>query len=143
MKIRVYRHSDETAVVSLWQACGLIKSQNNPLEDIKRKASVQPELFLVGTKAGQIVATIMAGYEGHRGWLNYLAVAPDQRLQGIGRKMVMEAEKQLHALGCPKINLQVRTSNVEAVAFYRKIGFVEDAVVSLGKPLTREIHSKE
>lgn len=108
---------------------------NNPVTDINRKLAIQPDLFLVGVKNGRIIASIMAGYEGHRGWLNYLAVSADMRRRGIGRQMVLEAEKLLCSLGCPKINLQVRSSNVETIAFYRKIGFVEEEVISLGKRL--------
>jgi len=77
----------------------------------------------------------MAGYEGHRGWLNYLAVAPHEQRGGLGRQMVAEAEKRLRALGCPKINLQVRRSNAGVMEFYRKIGFSEDDVASMGKRL--------
>jgi len=84
------------------------------------------------------VATVMAGYEGHRGWLNYLAVAPDLQRTGLGRRMVSEAEKRLRALGCPKINLQVRRSNAEVMDFYRKLGFSEDDVASMGKRLERD-----
>ena len=135
MKIRAFKHSDEKAVVQLWQDCGLTVPQNDPIADIKRKETVQPELFLVGLSDGGIIASVMAGYDGHRGWLNYLAVSPDRRRNGFGGQMVLEAEKRLRALGCPKINLQVRTSNKEAATFYQKLGFVEDRVISLGKPL--------
>lgn len=135
MEIKTYRTGYELGVVQLWRDCGLTMPHNDPIKDIKRKMAVQPELFLVGVMNGCIVASIMAGYEGHRGWLNYLAVSPDKRRIGIGRKMVLEAEKRLRSLGCPKINLQVRTSNIEAINFYRKIGFIEDKVISLGKRL--------
>lgn len=138
MKIRAYRQDDKPAVVQLWRDCGLVMPQNDPEKDLVRKMAVQPELFLVGVLDGRILASIMAGYEGHRGWLNYLAVAPDMRRSGIGRQMVDAAEKRLRSMGCPKINLQVRTSNMEALAFYRSIGFVEDQVVSLGKRLEND-----
>lgn len=135
VKIRPYQSGDKSGVLQLWHDCGLIVPQNNPVKDIQRKMAVQPELFLVGVQTGRIVASLMAGYDGHRGWLNYLAVAPGIRRMGIGRQMVQEAEKQLAAFGCQKINLQVRTSNMEALAFYRTIGFTEDQVISLGKRL--------
>ena len=96
---------------------------------------MQPELFLVGSFDGQVVASIMAGYEGHRGWLNYLAVAPEQQRQGIGRRMVEAATAKLQEMGCPKINLQIRTSNSEVIEFYKRIGFTMDDVVSMGKRL--------
>lgn len=138
--IRPYCPDDEEAVVALWRACNLIVPWNDPHADIRRKLQAQPELFLVGTLDGQLVSTVMAGYEGHRGWINYLAVAPDRRRQGIGRRMMQAAEARLRALGCPKINLQVRSSNLGVIEFYRKIGFAVDDVVSLGKRLTDDRH---
>jgi ribosomal protein S18 acetylase RimI-like enzyme len=77
----------------------------------------------------------MAGYDGHRGWINYLAVHPQHRRSGIGRRMMDEAESRLQAAGCPKINLQVRSKNAEVIEFYKRIGFKTDDVVSLGKRL--------
>ena len=135
MKIRPYRNEDQAQVVQLWQACGLTVPHNDPVKDIQRKLSVQRELFLVGEIQGRIIASVMAGYEGHRGWLNYLAVTPSKRRSGHGRQIVQAAERRLRALGCPKVNLQVRVSNQEALNFYREIGYAEDAVVSLGKRL--------
>jgi len=133
--IRSYREQDEEDVVRLWRACGLVRPQNNPRRDIARKARVNPELFLVGTLDGRLVGTCMAGYEGHRGWLNYLAVDPPWQRQGIGAQLVAEAERRLRALGCPKINLQVRTSNQAVICFYRSLGYSVDDVISLGKRL--------
>ncbi len=138
MDIRPYRNEDEDAVVQLWKQCGLVVAHNNPHKDIRRKLAAQPELFLVGTDQDRIVATVMAGYEGHRGWLNYLAVDPSCQRSGLGRRMVDEAEKRLRALGCPKINLQVRRSNASVMEFYRRIGFVEDDVASMGKRLEKD-----
>lgn len=138
LTIRPFRAGDETAVVELWQDCDLVRSSNDPYRDILRKLAVQPELFLVGLLDDRIVASVMAGYEGHRGWLNYLAVTPDCRQCGLGRKMVAEAERRLRELGCPKINLQVRYANAEAMAFYRRIGFQVDEVASMGKRLIED-----
>jgi len=135
MYIRPYRVDDEPAVVALWEQCGLTRAWNDPRKDIARKLTVQPELFLVGELDGKIVATLMAGYEGHRGWVNYLAVAPAHRRQGFGRVLMQEAEERLLALGCPKVNIQVRISNDEALSFYRGIGYAQDEAVSLGKRL--------
>jgi ribosomal protein S18 acetylase RimI-like enzyme len=92
-------------------------------------------LFLVGVLKDNIVASVMAGYEGHRGWVNYLAVAPAFRGRGFGRAMMQHVERALTERGCPKLNLQVRKSNGEAIAFYRHLGYVEDKSVSLGKRL--------
>lgn len=135
MKIRPYRESDEAAVVALWEACGLTRPWNDPRRDIARKLTVQSELFLVGTLDDAVVASAMAGFDGHRGWVNYLAVAPGVQQQSYGRQLMAEIETLLHARGCPKINLQVRTGNAGVLAFYRKLGYVEDDVVSLGKRL--------
>ncbi len=138
MEIRSFRPEDESAVVQLWRDCGLVVSHNDPHKDIRRKVASQPDLFLVGMDGGRIVASVMTGYEGHRGWLNYLAVAPDHQRGGIGRQMVAEAEARLRSLGCPKINLMVRRSNAGVIAFYRKLGFSEDDVVSMGKRLEKD-----
>ncbi len=135
MIIRPYRSADEIAVIALWQACGLVRPQNDPRKDIARKLRVNPEWFLVGEIENRVVATVMVGYEGHRGWINYLAVEPARQRGGWGRVMMAEAERILRAAGCPKINLQVRTSNADAIAFYRRLGFAADDVVSLGRRL--------
>src|SRR5271166_1307905 len=115
LQVRPFQLEDEAAVVSLWQQCDLVRAWNNPHKDIHRKLRVRPDLFLVGLLEGQIVASVMAGYEGRRGWLNYLAVAPEHRNHGYGRTMVMEAERMLREAGCPKINLQVRVSNQSVI----------------------------
>ena len=133
--IRPFRRSDEPYIVQLWQSCGLLASQNDPHKDIQTKLAVQPELFLAGELSGSIIASVMAGYEGHRGWINYLAVSPAFRKKGYGRRMTEYAEARLRELGCPKINLQIRTSNTGVIAFYKRIGFFEDDVISMGKRL--------
>jgi len=135
MNIRAFERADTHAVIALWEACGLTRPWNNPRLDIERKLTVQPELFLVGTEDGVIVGSVMAGYEGHRGWVNYLAVSPGLQRNRLGEQLMREVEVRLLALGCPKINLQVRTGNDSAMAFYRRIGFVEDETVSFGKRL--------
>ena len=122
-------------MVALWRECGLVRPWNDPVKDIHRKLRVQRDLFLVGTVDGRLVATVMAGYEGHRGWINYLAVATEYRGRGFGRRLMDEVEARLLAIGCPKINLQIRRSNTEAVEFYRSLGFTEDDSVSMGKRL--------
>ena len=89
----------------------------------------------VGTVDGHVVGTVMAGYEGHRGWINYLAVAPNERGASRGSELMAAAEVRLRNLGCPKINLQVRATNPDAIAFYERIGFIVDDTISLGKRL--------
>jgi RimJ/RimL family protein N-acetyltransferase len=138
MVIRPFRVEDSAEVVALWNLCGLVVPQNDPNQDIRRKLAVQPELFLVGHVDGRLAACVMAGYEGHRGWLNYLAVEPRLRHHGLGRGMVLEAERRLRAMGCPKINLQVRHTNHGVMEFYRRVGYAEDPVASMGKRLARD-----
>ena len=136
--LRRYAEADEAAVIALWQRCNLTRPWNDPRKDIRRKQAVQPELFILAECQGRIVGSVMAGYDGHRGWINYLAVDPAQQRRGIATQLMAEAERGLRALGCPKINLQVRAGNAEAVAYYRALGFVEDQVVSLGKRLQQD-----
>ena len=135
MNIRAFRPDDEPAVVALWQACHLIRSWNDPRKDIARKLAVQPELFLVGVIDEAVMASVMAGYEGHRGWVNYLAVAPRFRGQGHARALMQHVEALLLQRGCPKVSLLVRNSNREALEFYRHLGYAQDESVSLGKRL--------
>ena len=139
MEIRAYRPSDQAAVIELWRTAGLVRPWNDPEKDIRRKLQIQPEMFLVGVVDDAIVATVMAGYEGHRGWVNYLAVAPAHRKGGLGRAIMDAAEHLLSKAGCPKINLQVRGENRSAIAFYRELGYEEDDVVSLGKRLVHDV----
>ena len=135
MKIRPFERNDEAAVVALWQECGLTRPWNDPHKDIARKLEVQPELFLVGELDGRVVASVMAGYDGHRGWVNYLAVEPKTRRLGLARKLMEHVERLLRERGCPKLNLQVRNTNAAALEFYRRIGYAQDDSVSLGKRL--------
>lgn len=135
MEIRPYCSEDKEAVVDLWKQCGLLRQWNDPYKDISRKLLVQSDWFLVGLVNLQIVSTVMAGFEGHRGWINYLAVDPKFQRQGLGRKMMNEAERLLQDFGCPKVSLQIREDNLEAIKFYECIGFSEDKVVSFGKRL--------
>jgi len=138
MKITVYKPEYETAVIALWQRCNLTRPQNNPRKDIERKLKVNPELFLVGLIDGKVVATVMYGYDGHRAWVNYLGVDPAQQKRGLGRQMMDAVEKKVRPLGCPKINLQVRKDNPDALNFYHKIGYKTDEVFSMGKRLVED-----
>ena len=138
MNTRVFLAADTQAVMALWQMCGLVQPHNNPGRDIERKLNQQGELFFVGEQDGEIIASAMFGYEGHRGWVNYLAVAPTHQKQGHAQAMMQRGESELVALGCPKLNLQVRKSNLAATKFYQASGYVEDDAVSFGKRLIKD-----
>jgi ribosomal protein S18 acetylase RimI-like enzyme len=135
MKIRPFQPADEESVIALWHACGLTRPWNDPRRDIQRKLGEQPELFLVATDEERVVGSAMVGFDGHRGWVYYLAVSPQHRMLHIGRTLMQEAEQLLMARGCPKINLLIRSSNAEVIAFYRRLGYTQDDVVSFGKRL--------
>ena len=133
MKIRTFKETDTEGVVSLWEQCSLTVPWNDPRKDIKRKLDVQPELFLVCEDDTRIIGSVMGGYDGHRGWLYYLAVHPDWWQQKIGTLLVKEIEGRITEYGCPKINLMVRTGNRKVLEFYRTLGYEVDEVVGLGK----------
>lgn len=135
MKIRQYQPADQEKVIQLWKDCGLVVPYNNPVRDIERKLRVNPEWFLIGELNGDIIASCMAGYEGHRGWINYLAVSPKFQRKGYATKLMKKAEELLSAAGCPKINLQIRRSNKNVIEFYDSIGFKVDDVINMGKRL--------
>lgn len=135
MIIRPYQETDRLALIRLWERTGLAVPQNDPGRDIDRKLQVDPDLLLVGEVNGAVVASVMAGYEGHRGWINYLAVDPDCQRKGYGCQLMEAAENLLQQRDCPKINLQVRKTNAEAVKFYFAIGYGDDQVIGLGKRL--------
>lgn len=135
MLIRPFALSDTAEVIALWQACGLTRPWNDPRRDIARKMTTQPELFLVGTLSQSVIASAMVGFDGHRGWLYYLAVSPEHQRRAYGRQLVAAAEELLLARGCPKMNLLVRKGNAESLEFYRRLGYTVDDVVSLGRRL--------
>jgi ribosomal protein S18 acetylase RimI-like enzyme len=136
--VRPYESSDRDAVVALWSACDLLRPWNDPHRDIARKLAHDAAGFLVADVGGRVVGSVMAGYDGHRGWVNYLAVDPAHRRAGLGAVLMKEAERVLARAGCPKVNLQVRATNEPAVAFYEAIGYARDDVVSMGKRLSTD-----
>ncbi len=138
MKIRPYQETDRRALIQLWKRTELVAPQNDPGKDIDRKLQVDPDLLLVGDINGTVVASVMAGYEGHRGWINYLAVDPDFQRKGHGRQLMEAAESLLELRGCPKINLQVRNTNTDVIEFYTAIGYGDDQVIGLGKRLVHD-----
>jgi ribosomal protein S18 acetylase RimI-like enzyme len=147
MEIRAFAPADTETVVALWEECGLTRPWNDPRRDIERKLQVQPELFLVGTEGVEtadggaqeaVVATAMAGHEGHRGWLYYVAVAPALRGGGRARALVAEVERLLTEAGCPKLQLMVRSGNDDALAAWSALGYERQDVVVLGKRLIED-----
>ncbi|HEY4805975.1 MAG TPA: GNAT family acetyltransferase [Paraburkholderia sp.] len=147
--IRAFTEGDTEAVLALWQQAfpeynDASRPHRNPRLSIANKLGTQPELFFValrhdgdagGDDDGTLVGTAMAGYDGHRGWLYSVAVAPEVRRHGVGTRLVRHAESALAEMGCLKLNLQVLTDKAEVLAFYERLGYRADAVVSLGKRL--------
>ena len=131
--IHPFQTAEEDALVAHWKMCELTVPWNNPHKDIARKLQVQPELFLVGILDSSLIATVMGGYEGHRGCINYLAVHPDFQGKGYGQEIMNSVETGLREMGCPKINLQIRTGNNKIASFYQKLGFTNDHVISMEK----------
>lgn len=134
--VRPYQEADEAAVARLWrQVFPNAPAWNHPETDIRRKLAVQRDLFLVATLDGEVLGTAMAGYDGHRGWVYYVVVHPRRRRQAIGTTLMRNVEKRLAALGCPKLNLQVRADNHQVVAFYQHLGYEVEERISMAKRL--------
>lgn len=140
LSIRCFEASDTDAVVALWQEAfpeyrDVTRPQRNPHLSIANKMGTQPELFFVAEFDARVVGTVMAGFDGHRGWMYSLAVDTSQRRLGIGSRLVAHAEAALTALGCPKVNLQVLSAKEDIRGFYEALGYRTDPVISLGKRL--------
>ncbi|MGD8566065.1 MAG: GNAT family acetyltransferase [Candidatus Bathyarchaeota archaeon] len=131
-RIIQYNLQYQKALVDLWKKCGLVVPLNDPVEDIKKKLEYQPQLLIIAVLDGRLIGSVMIGYDGHRGWLNYLAVSPEYQMRGYGRKLVQKAIDKLKEFGCLKVNVQVRINNLSAADFYRHLGFKDDEVISLG-----------
>lgn len=125
-------------MVSVWGASGLVRPVNDPYRDIDRKLAEDPEGLLVATDGETVIGVVMAGYDGHRGWINYLGVLPGRQREGVGKALVEAAVDLLRARGCPKVNLQVLKKNAGVVQFYERLGFVEDPVLSMGLRLVND-----
>ena len=135
MKIRNFRNTDEEEVIQLWKNCGLVVPWNDPKSDIKRKLKENSEEIFVGQIREHIVASAIVGYDGHRGWVYYLAIHPKYQRKGLGGQIMQFAEKHLLKLGCPKINIMVRKTNLDIISFYKALGYKLENVVTLGKRL--------
>lgn len=137
MKIRPYSPEDYDAVVSLWQSCFSYPApHNNPADSIRRKTTLDDGLFYVAEMDGSVAGTVMAGWDGHRGWIYSLAVDTDCRHRGIGSALVEHAVTVLNQLDCPKVNLQVMPGNSEVIGFYERLGFISEERVSMGRRLS-------
>jgi ribosomal protein S18 acetylase RimI-like enzyme len=135
-ELRPFHEADEVQVVALWKSVfGYSAPHNDPVTVIRMKLQVDRELFVVAVRDGEVIGTVMGGYDGHRGWLYSLAVRPDCRLQGIARALVKRMENELHQRGCLKLNLQVLATNAETAAFYKRLGYVVEDRINLGKLL--------
>lgn len=133
--IRPYLESDLEEIISLWELCDLTRPWNNPEIDIFRKVAQKDGLFLVAVKDDQLIATLMGGYDGHRGWVNYLAVHPHMQRNGVATALIQQLEKRLIALGCPKLQLLIPKESLEVQSFYEQLGYEEIEVMCLGKRL--------
>lgn len=135
-QIRSYQLSDEQQVVSLWKTVFPdAPAHNDPQNDIRMKLDLQPDLFFVATDGDRIVGSAMAGFDGHRGWVYYVAVHPDLRRRGIGSALMRKVEEALQTTGCPKLNLQIRADNSQVQAFYESLGYAVEERISMGKRL--------
>jgi ribosomal protein S18 acetylase RimI-like enzyme len=136
MEIRPFRPGDQQAVIDLWKEIfNYPTPHNDPALVIRLKLQVQPDLFLVAIENQTVVGTVLGGYDGHRGWIYSLAVAPHSRRRGIATALVQGMEHLLRQLHCPKINLQVLAENAEVIAFYKHLGYAVEQRISLGKIL--------
>ena len=138
MQIRNYNNStDKEQVIKLWNKVFPITSpHHDPLTSINKKLAVKDDLFFVAASDEKnVVGTVMAGYDGHRGWIYSLAVDPGYRKKSTGSLLLKHAEKELIKLDCPKINLQVLPSNKEVVNFYKKNGYCVEERISMGKKI--------
>ncbi|HEY2317492.1 MAG TPA: GNAT family acetyltransferase [Solirubrobacteraceae bacterium] len=135
MHIESLSPSQFGAAIALWHDAGLIRPWNDPLDDLRRAMAGPASTVLAGTDDGRLLATAMVGHDGHRGWVYYVAVRPDQRGRGHGRAIMRACETWLSARHVPKIDLMVRTENDGVLAFYRAIGYGRDEVFVMSKRL--------
>ncbi|WP_346775543.1 GNAT family acetyltransferase [Sphingomonas sp. G-3-2-10] len=129
---------DADAVIALWRACGLTRPWNDPASDYALAMATATSTVLVARDGNAIAASVMVGFDGHRGWVYYLAVAPERQREGLGRTMMTAAEGWLRERGVPKIQLMVREDNDAALGFYAALGLERQKVVTLGRFLGKE-----
>jgi len=141
MEIRKFRKDDRKQVIALWKAVFPDDPPHNEPDKVIAAKIAIDDLIFVAVEKGKILGTAMAGYDGHRGWLYSVAVDPKLRRSGIGRSLVNCAVDALAKLGCVKVNLQVRSTNSQVVAFYKAIGFAMEQRISMGKLLIQTENS--
>ncbi len=135
-------HRDQ--VIALWEAVfGYETAHNRPGLAIDKKLAVEDGLFFVAMRGAEVIGTLMAGYDGHRGWIYSVAVHPEHRKQGVGSKLVVHAERALAGRGCMKINLQIVAGNASVAAFYESLGYAVEPRVSMGKQIQANIASND
>ena len=133
--ISVFKDKYRSQVIDLWEQCNLIKYWNDPDKDINRKLKVNDNLFLIVEFNKIIIGSAMAGYDGHRGSVYYLSIGPKYQNKGVGKILMKEIEKRLISIGCPKINIFIRNSNIEVKEFYQSINYEEQNSLVYGKRL--------
>lgn len=136
--IRPYLDSDLEDIIALWEVCDLTHPWNNAEVDIFRKTAQKDGLFLVAVKDDQLIASIMGGYDGHRGSANYLSVHPHLQRNGVATALIQQLEKRLIALGCPKLQLMIHKNNIDVQSFYEQLGYEEIEVICLSKSFTQD-----
>jgi len=133
MHVRDFRETDRRALTALWEACGLTRPWNDPNDDIDRAVAAREATILVGYADGELIGSVMAGHDGHRGWVYYLAVDPVHQGHGAGRELMEEAGLWLASRGAPKLELMVRDGNEKVAEFYEALGFERQQVTVYGK----------
>ena len=133
LEIRSFVIEDTDAVLEVWSLAGITTPQRNPRADIQKKLRHSPESFFVGTFEGKVVATVMVGYDGHRGWIYKLAVKPDLQRKGIGRQMMEHAESWFRQQGCLRVRLEVEEARADVARFYEKLGYEVRPLISMAK----------
>ncbi len=143
MDIRPIQDGDEVALADLWRRCELVRPWNDPTSDIAfARTTPQSEIF-VGKRQGDIIASVMCGNDGHRGWVYYLAVSPDEQGEQLGRAMMTKAEEWLRALGVPKLELLIRDTNAKVVKFYEALGYKTEPVIVMSRWLKEPSESPD
>ena len=133
MEIATHGPADREQVIGLWKRCGLVVAHNDPGRDIDFCTSSGHGQVFVGRRGGSVIASAMVGHDGHRGWIYYLAVAPEEQGKGLGKAMVTHAERYLKELGVAKIQLMIRETNGEIIAFYERLGYEKQDVITVSK----------